>query len=47
MEAQSWHSQAVPDKILFPLPDAKEHTPDLPKHESTPYKQGYVSPHLQ
>ncbi|KAF4070784.1 hypothetical protein AMELA_G00277550 [Ameiurus melas] len=42
VEAQSWHSQAVPDKILFPLPDAKEHTPDLPKHESTPYKQGYV-----
>ncbi|MCI4389446.1 hypothetical protein PGIGA_G00098050 [Pangasianodon gigas] len=40
--AQSWHSQAVPDKIPLTLPDTKEHTPDLPVHESTPCKQGYV-----
>ncbi|GAA6103692.1 nesprin-2 [Tachysurus ichikawai] len=40
--AHSWHSQAVPVTIPYTLPDTKEHTPDLPQHESTPYKQGYV-----
>ncbi|XP_046692460.1 nesprin-2 isoform X2 [Silurus meridionalis] len=38
----SWHSQAVPDKIPFTLPDTKEHAHELPEHESTPYKQGYA-----
>ncbi|KAK3542505.1 hypothetical protein QTP86_027710 [Hemibagrus guttatus] len=41
--AHRWHSQAVPETIAFTLPGTKEeHTPDLPEHESTPYKEGYV-----
>ncbi|KAK2864041.1 hypothetical protein Q7C36_003195 [Tachysurus vachellii] len=42
VEAHSWHSQAIPVTVAYTIPDTKEHTPDLPQHESTPYKQGYV-----